>query len=117
MKRSLLTLSVSVLIAAFAYWIVYRTHTATLTAQGQSDSPELNWLKTEFHLTQSDFDRIARLHAEYKPHCKEMCRRIDQHNKHVEQILLSTNQMTAEVESLFSVGAQLRADCQREMLR
>src|SRR4051812_6011286 len=103
MKRSLLALTLSLVIGALAYWIGYRTNTAT--ARPQSDSPELAWLQTEFHLSQPEFDRIAHLHAEYKPRCNEMCRRIAQHNKQVQQLLLSTNQMTVEVESLLSAGA------------
>lgn len=116
MKKGHLLLLASLLAGILAYCIGYRSQIAAQSALAKS-SPELGWLKKEFHLREADFERIARLHNEYKPHCREMCRRIDEHNKRAQQLLLSTNQMTPEIETVLARGAELRAECQRDMLR
>ena len=114
MKRTFLIFFTGLLLALGAFCVGFRAKTTGLPA---SHSDELAWLKTEFQINAQDFDQIARLHAEYKPHCKEMCRRIDQHDKRVRQLLAATNSLTPELESLLREGAQLRAECQRDMLK
>ena len=78
---------------------------------------ELSWLKKEYHLTDAQFAQVVKLHDAYRPQCAEMCRRIDQHNRQANELLQSTNQMTPQIESFLLAGAQLRAECQRDMLR
>ncbi len=117
MKKAIAILLGFLLLGVAAYWTSYCSITSAHLAPVGAQSVELLWLKKEFHLTDQDFDRIARLHAAYKPHCKEMCRRIDEHNKQSLEALLSTNQITDQVESLLFAGAKLRAECQRDMLR
>ena len=117
MKRGILVLLTAFLAGIIAYWIGYRAQTSAQGALANSAAPEIVWLKSEFRMGDIEFERIARLHAEYKPHCKEMSRRIDQHNKQANELIQSRNQMTPQIESLLLSGAQLRAECQRDMLR
>jgi len=46
-----------------------------------------------------------------------MCRRIDAKNGELKTLLSNTNTLTPEIETKLSETAQLRAQCQRSMLK
>ena len=81
-----------------------------------STKPELAWLKSEFNLSDVEFKRICDLHAAYMPRCAEMCRRVDQQNKRLMELLSSTNGMTPEIQAAVAEGARIRGECQNNML-
>lgn len=79
-------------------------------------SPEIAWLKSEFHLSQDQVAQISQLHEEYVSACGERCQLICAKNEKLQQLLTSTNRMTAEIEKALKDAAQLRANCQTTML-
>jgi hypothetical protein len=83
----------------------------------KSQVPELAWLKQEFHLDDAEFARISQLHEQYLAGCAERCRRIDLKNQELTKLLTATNTITPEIERLLSDAAQLRAECQKNMLQ
>jgi hypothetical protein len=117
MKRPLLILLAGVAIAVLAYAGVYRTRTAASCCMMESNSPELTWLKTEFHLSDAEFTRISTLHEQYLAGCAERCRLIDEKNQGLARLLAATNQITPQIERALSESAQLRAECQKTMLQ
>ncbi|MBX3732883.1 MAG: hypothetical protein KF791_09840 [Verrucomicrobiae bacterium] len=117
MKRGLLILTLGVVGALVAYCCVYLTGTAKPRAMMQSPKPELAWLKQEFNLGDAEFKRISELHAGYLPQCKDRCRRINELNNKLSEVLISTTQVTPEIEKLLNERAQIRATCQSEMLK
>jgi hypothetical protein len=82
-----------------------------------SSHPELAWLKNEYHLTDGQFDAVVRLHEAYRPKCAEMCRRIDEQNVKVQQLLAATNVVTPEIREALAEAGRLRAECQTAMLQ
>ncbi len=117
MKRGLLILSIGVLGAVVAFCCVYRIGTATPRALMQSSQPELAWLQHKFNLGEAEFKRISDLHAGYLPQCLERCRQIDELNGKLANLLATAPLITIEIESLLKERAQLRANCQLEMLK
>jgi hypothetical protein len=83
----------------------------------QSSHPEVAWLKDEYHLTDAQFAEVAKLHDGYRPKCAEMCRRIDEQNVKVQQLLAATNVVTPEIKEALAEAARLRAECQTAMLQ
>ena len=116
MKRGLLILALGVVGAVVAFCCAYLMGTATPRALMQSAQPELAWLKHEFNLGDAEFKRISELHASYLPQCKERCRRIDELNDKLSNVLATAKQVTPEIETLLKERAQMRAICQSEML-
>jgi predicted metalloendopeptidase len=100
-----------------AYCGLYFAGTAAHRTMLESATPELAWLKKEFRLSDPEFKRIAELHAAYLPHCAEMCRRIDAKNAELKELLSKSSTVTAEIESKLAETAQLRVECQKNMLR
>lgn len=83
----------------------------------QSARPELAWLKNEYHLSGAQFTEVVRLHDDYKPKCLEMCRRIDDQNAKVQQLLAATNTVTPEIKQALADTARLRAECESAMMQ
>jgi hypothetical protein len=117
MKRAWLILMAGVGGALLAYAGLYYAGTAGCRGMAQSKSPELAWLKDEFHLGNDEFARISKLHESYVAACAERCRRVDMKNMELKQLLASTNAVTPEIAKALAETAQLQAECQKEMLQ
>jgi hypothetical protein len=117
MKKGILVLVLGLVAAAAAYGCIYFACTSSARTLQESSKPELAWLKEEFNLNDAEFKRVADLHAAYLPQCAEMCRQIDAQNQHLKELLAATNQITSEIEAAIAESSQLRAECQRNMLK
>jgi Spy/CpxP family protein refolding chaperone len=116
MKRAVIILALGILAAAVAYCAVFYSTTASQRQVSASSVPELAWLKQEFNLTDGDFERISKLHSAYQPHCKEMCRRIDQQNERLRGLVSASGAVTPEIQAALAESARLRVECQTMML-
>src|SRR5947207_4953582 len=77
---------------------------------------ELDWLRQEFHLSDSEMARVRELHEGYLPKCAEMCRRIADKKLEMENALAgATNVSSAAQQKMIELG-ELRARCQAQML-
>jgi hypothetical protein len=116
-KRSWLIFLGGLAVAALGYSGLYHLGTARHRGLEHSSRPELAWLKAEFRLGDAEFDRICKLHDEYLPDCREMCRRIDQKNEELGSLLAAGSGVTPALEQALTEVAQLRVECQKRMLR
>ena len=71
MRRGILVLSLALIGALIGYYCCYLLGTSEPRALLRSEHPELSWLKSEFLLTDVEFQRISELHAGYLPQCRE----------------------------------------------
>ncbi len=118
MKRLALILGLGLLACVAGYFGAYVLHAGSAAgAMRSGTAPELAWLKEEFHLSDAEFDRIAKLHAAYKSHCAEMCRRIDTANAEVKEALAKSDHVTPEIEQKLAAAEQLRVECHTAMLQ
>jgi hypothetical protein len=117
MKRPILILIGGIVLGVLAYAGVYRAGTAGSCCLVESKTPELAWLKQEFHLSDAEFTRISQLHEQYLAGCAERCQRIDLKNQDLARLLAATNSVTAEIQQALAESAQLRAQCQSMMLQ
>src|SRR5512135_2057443 len=117
MKRSWILLLGGLLVGVVAYFGFYYAGTARSRQLARSPEPELAWLKQEFHLSDAEYTRVCQMHQGYLEGCAERCRRIDDVNEHLKDLLAATNAITPEIEATLAKAAQLRAECQKEMLR
>jgi len=99
-----------------AYACIYLHASSAQRSMEQSSCPELAWLKTEYHLTAAQFADVVQLHAAYRPKCAEMCRRIDEQNAQVQQLLAGTNTVTPEIKQALAQASRLRVECESAML-
>ncbi|MDD5140599.1 MAG: hypothetical protein PHY43_10115 [Verrucomicrobiales bacterium] len=82
-----------------------------------SPTDDLIWLRTEFHLGDAEMARIRELHEGYLPKCAEMCAKIAAKKHELESVLGSGTNLTAEAQAKLNEVAELRAQCQAQMLQ
>jgi uncharacterized membrane protein len=99
-----------------AYVCIYLAGTSEARAVSRSETPALAWLQREYHLSDEQYARVRDLHEAYRPTCAEMCRKIAEKNARIERLLAATNVMTPEIKTALGEAAQLRAQCQANML-
>ena len=83
----------------------------------QNPADDLSWLKTEFHLSDAEMARIRQLHEGYLPQCAAMCAKIAAKKLEVQAALGNGANVTAAAEVKLHELAELRAQCQAQMLR
>ena len=83
------------------------------------DAPadELDWLRTEFRLSDAELARVRVMHTGYRPECAAMCQRIGDKNRELDALLAASTKVTSAVEQKLAEVAVLRAECQAQMLR
>jgi hypothetical protein len=116
MRRGAIILVVGLFGAVLAYCAVYLYSTSRQRQLLDAPAPELAWLKTEFKLSDAEYQRITELHEGYLPSCEEMCRRIGQKNAEIKK-LIDANAATPALEQKLAEAAQLRLQCQTNMLQ
>jgi hypothetical protein len=115
-KRALIILVFGLVLAVCGYCALYYGKTAGTLAIQASAAPELAWLKEEFSLSDTEFQRICKLHEAYLPRCAEMCAAIGKANSELQALVVATNQVTPEIEANLAKIGKLRQECQRMML-
>ena len=116
MRRSL-TLVIAMLLAGVAiaggsYLLGCRICARQLVDSGD----DLSWLRREFHLSDSEMQRIRQLHDGYLPKCHENCARIAAKKQELQAALDHAQVMTPEAQQKLAEVAALRAQCQANML-
>lgn len=122
MKRGLVILIGSVLLAVVAFLVSHSiTESRVARERGSHEPenhlPELDWLRHEFELSATEFERVSALHFEYLPTCESLCARIAAARGKVRELILKGTSVTPELEAALRDEAALRAECQVAMLR
>lgn len=117
MKRPWLIIVAGLVLALLGYGASYLAGSAKARRMAHSQTPELAWLQTEFHVSDAELARIRTLHESYLSACAERCQRIDAKNAELQKCLAATNAVTPEIEKMLAESAQLRSDCQKAMLQ
>lgn len=120
MKRGLFLLIAAVLAGVVAFYAM-RMHKGEAHHHGSGVAldtmPELEWLKSELHLTDEQFARVRELHVAYRPKCVEMCRRIAQAHGRIEALAAANREITPEYRAALKEHADIHVECQEEMLQ
>lgn len=117
MTRSLVILLGALALAAAIFTGSYATARHTTVACCAKPGDELDWLRTEFHLSDAEMARIRTLHEGYRPKCAEMCAKIAAKKRELDGVLGNGTNLTAEAQTKLSELAALRAQCQSQMLQ
>jgi hypothetical protein len=117
MRRSLLILFAVVVASVALGFGVYRLTGHLCAAHLVRSTDDLNWLRTEFRLSDAEMARIRQLHDGYLPQCQDFCDRIAAKKREVAEALGTGTNITTAVEQKITEVATLRAQCQAAMLR
>ena len=117
MNRSLVILLGALALAAAVFAGSYFTAQRATVMCCTKPADDLSWLRDEFHLSDTEMTRIRELHEGYLPQCAEMCAKIAAKKNELESILGGSTNLTAEAQSKLNEIAELRAQCQAQMLQ
>ena len=76
----------------------------------------LVWLKTEYHLSDLQFEKVRALHEAYLPRCTELCSEIRESNLQLQQAVNSSPSLSPEVAAAVERYDKARSACRKAML-
>ena len=82
----------------------------------QDRSSPLNWLRSEFSLSDSQARKVEQIHADYEEDCAQMCARIAQTDERLANLIRSSKQITPEIQAAIFETDRLRSECRAKML-
>src|ERR1700730_15191434 len=104
--------------------------TRDLREIAKAPNSELEWLRREFHLSDTQFAKIATLQSAYTPVCDEMCRRIMEANSKLDRLVSENHEVTPDLPAAIreaglgsrrvtptDVGTDLPSECANESCR
>jgi small-conductance mechanosensitive channel len=117
MKRSLVILIGALALGAAIFaGSFYASQRATVMCCTKP-ADDLDWLRTEFHLSDAEMAHVRELHEGYRPKCAEMCAKIAAKKNELNSVLGNGTNLTAEAQAKLNEVAELRAQCQAQMLQ
>jgi len=117
MNRSLIILVGALALGAAIFTGSYLTARQATVACCVKPADDLDWLRTEFHLSDAEMAHVRELHEGYKPKCAEMCAKIAAKKSELDAALNGSTNVTAELQAKMNELAALRARCQAQMLQ
>jgi hypothetical protein len=117
MKNSVLTLVVGLMLLGGVYLGVYHWRMAEPHRAMASDYPELQWLRHEFQLDDSQFGKIQGMHAAFDVECHQMCENLAESQQRLHRAIGRSDTITEEVRSAMDESARLREYCRGETLK
>lgn len=116
MKKPLAILLGGLILGMAGFAVPYFNAASASRALQKSEQPGLEWLKSEFHLGDQEFQRILALHRGYEPECKRYCTLIAEKDAELQRLVQGTNKVTPEIDRVLQEKADLRRQCQANML-
>jgi hypothetical protein len=117
MSRSLFILLGALALGSAIFACSYFASQRTCMMCKTQPTDDLAWLRTEFHLSDAEMARIRQLHEGYLPKCAEMCAKIAAKKTELESALGNGTNLTVEAQTKLNELAELRAQCQSQMLQ
>jgi len=90
--------------------------TRDLREIAKAPNSELEWLRREFHLSDTQFAKIATLQSAYTPVCDEMCRRIMEANSKLDRLMSENHEVTPDLAAAIREVGLVQEECHRRML-
>lgn len=116
MKR-LPVLLVLILLAGVGAWAAgYFVGLRKVQPLVHADQAEMEWLRKEYHLSESQFAAIRKLHQDYEPVCARLCEQVMDSQDRLSRLIESNRSVTPEVEAALRECARVKEECQQAML-
>lgn len=117
MKGILLVLALALAagLCSFA-WMRSHRHAEAPPGTLLETMPELAWLRQELDLSDSQFEKVSKLHAAYLPECAAMCERIAEAHERLDAASHRKTEVSPELKTAIADHARIHAECQERML-
>ncbi len=116
MKKGALILLIAILSGACAFMLVRTSISHAKSGSLLDTMPELSWVKSEFELSDDQFEKVQQLHEAYRPECVAMCERIWKAHERLDKAARGGKELTPELSAAINDHAQVHAECQQKMM-
>jgi len=116
MRRPVLILIAAVVLGAALFAGAFYCARYVCVQRMAKSTDDLEWLRTEFHLSDAELTRIRALHEGYLPKCSTNCALIAAKKNELAQAIASGTNSPAKLDGLRAEVASIRTRCQAEML-
>jgi len=116
MKRVLFVLLLTLFVSLAGYFISYELATRPAKCMLAHPNSGMVWLREEYHLSEAQYNKIAKMHDDYRPTCERMCQRIADANAKVHALIASNRNVTPETEAALKEWALVQNECRLAML-
>jgi hypothetical protein len=119
MKRLILIIFVTALVAVGGYFAAFHLMAKPVESCCVVGRPDcgMQWLKNEYHLSDAQYAKIARMHDDYRPTCNLLCARVAAANQKLNSLIAVSPTVTPEIEAAMKDWALLQNECRVAMLR
>ncbi len=111
MAKNLVIVILSLALLACLYGGIYGWITADTAQAMQSDHPELEWLRREYQLSETQFSEIREKHEAHDIVCQELCRDLVNVQKEFESVISTHPQVSPEVQEALAAWTRQRNRC------
>ncbi len=77
---------------------------------------QMEWLRREFKLSDTQFTKVKQLHEAYRPGCDQMCLRIAEANGEANALIANSQTMTPAIEAALQKCSTLQNNCRQALL-
>lgn len=117
MRRTLLILAAMLCGGMAVFWAGHHVASCWCLSHAAQSADDLEWLRLEFQLSDTDLANVRQLHEGYLPRCRDFCERIATRKRELQGLLEGgTNPPSVIERKLVEIGT-LRARCQSAMLQ
>lgn len=116
MNKNLAVILAALLTGLLLYGVFFRTATEEPHSLLQTSGGEMEWLRREFQLEDTQFARIRTLHENYDPVCMQLCDRVSQANERLELTVRENRTFSPAVEQALKAAMSVQEECRSAML-
>jgi len=117
MKRSYLILTGILSLGLLTYGAIYLAGISSVSALSSMESDELAWLKAEFKINDSGFEKIVAVHQAHEIQCLEHCRALEASRRRLSKLTQKATSVTPEIEAALKADGAVREQCRVSTLR
>lgn len=78
---------------------------------------ELDWLKSELHVSDLQMDKVRALHIAYHPICESLTQRLEASHRKLDALSSTATSLGAEMDAALQEHSAIHLECQRAMLK
>ena len=116
MRKPFIILSLALALAVVLFGAAFYCARHFCVEHMAQSTDDLDWLRMEFRLSDSELARVRKLHEGYLPICSANCERIAGKKRELAQAIAAGTNSPATLDALRAEVVTIRTKCQVEML-
>ena len=116
MKKVLPLVVAAIALAFIVHAVYFRAATHKSRYMMDNKEGEMEWLRSEFHLSDDQYSKIKALQDDFQPKCEEHCRNLVEANNALLKLTQSSSEYTPEVAQALESCGKVKSDCRKATL-